>query len=102
MATLDKDKVVGLLNQILEQELAGVVRYTHYSLRRGSKAGHTRSWVGAAGMGDGTFGFSPVRRVWTEVLARRSGRCPRAAARTWPSRRWPVRRRSATWPPGTG
>ena len=32
MATLDKDKVVGLLNQILEQELAGVVRYTHYSL----------------------------------------------------------------------
>ena len=31
MATLDKDKVVGLLNQILEQELAGVVRYTHYS-----------------------------------------------------------------------
>ena len=32
MATLDKDKVVDLLNQILEQELAGVVRYTHYSL----------------------------------------------------------------------
>jgi hypothetical protein len=32
MATLDKDKVIGLLNQILEQELAGVVRYTHYSL----------------------------------------------------------------------
>src|SRR6476469_2173530 len=32
MAPLDKDKVVGLLNQILEQELAGVVRYTHYSL----------------------------------------------------------------------
>ena len=31
MTTLDKDKVVGLLNQILEQELAGVVRYTHYS-----------------------------------------------------------------------
>jgi bacterioferritin len=30
MAALDKDKVVGLLNQILEQELAGVVRYTHY------------------------------------------------------------------------
>lgn len=26
-----KDKVVPLLNQILEQELAGVVRYTHYS-----------------------------------------------------------------------
>ena len=32
MTILDKDKVVGLLNQILEQELAGVVRYTHYSL----------------------------------------------------------------------
>src|SRR3954447_22204886 len=32
MAELDKDEVVGLLNQILEQELAGVVRYTHYSL----------------------------------------------------------------------
>jgi bacterioferritin len=32
MPALDKDKVVGLLNRILEQELAGVVRYTHYSL----------------------------------------------------------------------
>ena len=32
MTELDKDEVVGLLNQILEQELAGVVRYTHYSL----------------------------------------------------------------------
>lgn len=31
MAELDKDKVVGLLNRILEAELAGVVRYTHYS-----------------------------------------------------------------------
>ena len=29
---LDNDKVVALLNRILEQELAGVVRYTHYSL----------------------------------------------------------------------
>ena len=28
---LDNDKVVALLNRILEQELAGVVRYTHYS-----------------------------------------------------------------------
>lgn len=28
----DKDKVVALLNSILEAELAGVVRYTHYSL----------------------------------------------------------------------
>jgi bacterioferritin len=31
MADLDKDKVVALLNRILENELAGVVRYTHYS-----------------------------------------------------------------------
>src|SRR3954449_7098990 len=32
MSELDKDKTVALLNQIFEQELAGVVRYTHYSL----------------------------------------------------------------------
>jgi bacterioferritin len=32
MAELDKDKVVDVLNRILEVELAGVVRYTHYSL----------------------------------------------------------------------
>jgi len=31
MAALDKEKIVGLLNSILEQELAGVIRYTHYS-----------------------------------------------------------------------
>ena len=31
MADIDKDKVVGVLNRILEMELAGVVRYTHYS-----------------------------------------------------------------------
>src|SRR5574337_368755 len=31
MAELDKETVVGLLNSILEAELAGVVRYTHYS-----------------------------------------------------------------------
>jgi bacterioferritin len=31
MADLDKEKAIGLLNRILEQELAGVVRYTHYS-----------------------------------------------------------------------
>jgi bacterioferritin len=31
MADLNKEKVIGLLNRILEQELAGVVRYTHYS-----------------------------------------------------------------------
>ena len=32
MAEIDKEKVVGVLNRILEAELAGVVRYTHYSL----------------------------------------------------------------------
>ena len=31
MPNLDTDKVIGTLNRILEQELAGVVRYTHYS-----------------------------------------------------------------------
>lgn len=31
MPNLDTDKVVETLNRILEQELAGVVRYTHYS-----------------------------------------------------------------------
>ena len=29
---VDKDKVCNLLNKILEMELAGAVRYTHYSL----------------------------------------------------------------------
>jgi bacterioferritin len=32
MTDPDKDKVVATLNRILENELAGVVRYTHYSL----------------------------------------------------------------------
>jgi bacterioferritin len=31
MAKESNDKVVGILNRILEAELAGVVRYTHYS-----------------------------------------------------------------------
>ena len=31
MAEFDKDTVVAVLNEILEMELAGVVRYTHYS-----------------------------------------------------------------------
>jgi bacterioferritin len=31
MAQIDKDKVVAVLNRLLEAELAGVVRYTHYS-----------------------------------------------------------------------
>ncbi len=29
---MDKDKIIDILNKILEFELAGVVRYTHYSL----------------------------------------------------------------------
>ena len=32
MTGLDKEKVISTLNRILENELAGVVRYTHYSL----------------------------------------------------------------------
>jgi bacterioferritin len=31
MSEIDREKVVATLNRILEQELAGVVRYTHYS-----------------------------------------------------------------------
>src|SRR5438067_2402214 len=45
---LDKNAVVALLNEILETELAGVVRYTHYSLM---VFGHSRipivSWLRA-------------------------------------------------------
>ncbi|MEG3438878.1 ferritin-like domain-containing protein [Pannus brasiliensis CCIBt3594] len=32
MRELDRDKTIDLLNEIMEFELAGVVRYTHYSL----------------------------------------------------------------------
>ncbi|MHA7682954.1 ferritin-like domain-containing protein [Cupriavidus sp. PET2-C1] len=32
MAEMEKEQVVSVLNRILEAELAGVVRYTHYSL----------------------------------------------------------------------
>ena len=31
MAKIDNEKVIGVLNRLLEAELAGVVRYTHYS-----------------------------------------------------------------------
>jgi bacterioferritin len=31
MSELDKKRVVGILNRILESELAGVIRYTHYA-----------------------------------------------------------------------
>jgi bacterioferritin len=47
MAELDKKRAVYLLNRILESELAGVVRYTHYSFL---VFGHNRipivSWLG--------------------------------------------------------
>src|SRR6476469_8870782 len=46
MSELDADAVVATLNEILEQELAGVVRYTHYSFL---VFGHTQlpivSWL---------------------------------------------------------
>jgi bacterioferritin len=32
MKELDREKTIDLLNQIMEFELAGIVRYTHYSL----------------------------------------------------------------------
>lgn len=31
MSGMDKDRVIAVLNRLLEAELAGVVRYTHYS-----------------------------------------------------------------------
>ena len=31
MSDIDKTRVIELLNRILESELAGVIRYTHYS-----------------------------------------------------------------------
>src|SRR5438874_13792262 len=31
MSKIDQDQVVSVLNRLLEAELAGVVRYTHYS-----------------------------------------------------------------------
>src|SRR6185436_8089787 len=31
MSKIDKEQAVGVLNRLLEAELAGVVRYTHYS-----------------------------------------------------------------------
>src|SRR5215510_4509193 len=46
MSDIDKHRVVGVLNRILEMELAGVVRYTHYSFL---VFGHSRipivSWM---------------------------------------------------------
>jgi len=36
--------------------------------RRGSKPGHTRSWVGPVRVDDGILTLSAVVRVWTEML----------------------------------
>lgn len=32
MNNIEENKVIDVLNQIMEMELSGVVRYTHYSL----------------------------------------------------------------------
>ena len=61
MGELNKDAAVDLLNRILEQELAGVVRYTHYSLL--------------------VFGFNRIPIVaWLRMLGRwsRPRNCTRA------------------------
>ena len=44
MEKLDTEKTVRILNSILEQELAGVVRYTHYALMLTGPIG-CRSWT---------------------------------------------------------
>ncbi len=72
-----------------------------HSQGRGSNSGYTRCWVGGPRADDGTLTLSAVVRVWTEVLAQQRG-CPGVTARTWQFRRWPARRRSAIWLPGTG
>lgn len=50
MAELEKEKVVDVLNRILESELAGVVRYTQYSfLMFGFDRIPIVSWLRATG-----------------------------------------------------
>jgi bacterioferritin len=67
MAEIDKDRVVGVLNRLLESELAGVVRYTHYSFL---VFGYGRipivSWLRA----QGTESLAPVQAVgeWITTL----------------------------------
>ena len=48
MPDLDKEKAIATLNRILEQELAGVVRYTHYSLHGVRLRPHPDRLVAAA------------------------------------------------------
>jgi bacterioferritin len=43
MRELDRDKTIEQLNEIMEFELAGVVRYTHYSLMVTGSPSHTLS-----------------------------------------------------------
>ena len=45
MTELDDDRVVSVLNRILEMELAGVVRYTHYSFLRLRLWAHTHRFL---------------------------------------------------------
>jgi len=47
MEALDRDKAIDVLNRIMECELAGVVRYTHYSLLVcGYHRDPVASWLG--------------------------------------------------------
>ena len=62
MATqeLDKAKAVQLLNRILEMELAGVVRYTHYSLM---VYGHARIPIVAWLRGEATKAMAHAQKA---------------------------------------
>ncbi len=62
MTDLDTKAIVATLNKILEVELAGVVRYTHYSLM--------------------VFGFNRIPIVsWLRAQGRRSARARAAGGR---------------------
>src|SRR5437660_8149242 len=52
---IDRNAVVALLNEILETELAGVVRYTHYALM---VFGHARIAIGSWVRGEATLCLS--------------------------------------------
>lgn len=63
---LDKAAAVGLLNQILEAELAGVVRYTHYSLM---VFGHNRIPIAGCAARPQPAWRMPMKRVnWSHTL----------------------------------
>ena len=58
---MDKEKVLETLNELLERELAGLVRYTHYSFM---VFGHTRipiiGWL--RGLARESLPHAPTRR----------------------------------------